>query len=227
MPVRDIRIELAGAGDVDDLRGLFLAMHRHHRDIVRLPLVADDAAWDARRAQYLAWLAEGRATLFVARGSREPAGYALVVIHDGTDDTFPLAPRYAELYSLSVAPRHARAWNRGQTPGCRRRGAPGEGRPAARAQRHVGQHRCAAPVFAARAGARRDRDVPLSDVGCPAKLPAPDCPRTCGSSWQCERRASGLGARRLRRLRERRALVLGRCIDRVSVGPGKARGPRA
>ena len=104
MPVRDIRIELAGADDIDDLRGLYLAMHRHHRDIVRLPLVADDAAWDARRAQYLAWLAEGRATLFVARGSHEPAGYALVVIHDGTDDTFPLAPRYAELYSLSVAP---------------------------------------------------------------------------------------------------------------------------
>jgi ribosomal protein S18 acetylase RimI-like enzyme len=104
MPSRDIRIESAGAGDVDDLRELFLAMHHHHWDIVGLPLVADDAAWDARRAQYLAWLAEGRATLLVARGDDEPAGYAFVIIHVGTDDTFPLAPRYAELYSLSVAP---------------------------------------------------------------------------------------------------------------------------
>jgi ribosomal protein S18 acetylase RimI-like enzyme len=25
------------------------------------------------------------------------------VLHDGADDTFPLAPRYAELYTLSVA----------------------------------------------------------------------------------------------------------------------------
>jgi ribosomal protein S18 acetylase RimI-like enzyme len=104
MPSRDIRIERAGAGDVDDLRALYLAMHRHHRDIVPFPVVSDDAAWDARRAQYLAWLADGCATLFVARGDGEPAGYAFVVIHDGTDDTFPLAPRYAELYSLSVAP---------------------------------------------------------------------------------------------------------------------------
>ena len=55
-------------------------------------------------AQYLAWMAERRATLFLARGDHEPVGYAFVVIHDGTDDTFPLAPRYAELYSFSVAP---------------------------------------------------------------------------------------------------------------------------
>ncbi|MGZ6693542.1 MAG: GNAT family N-acetyltransferase [Solirubrobacteraceae bacterium] len=32
-------------------------------------------------------------------------GYALVCIEDGPDDTFPVAERYAELYSLSVAPQ--------------------------------------------------------------------------------------------------------------------------
>ena len=31
-------------------------------------------------------------------------GYAFTVLHDGTDDTFQLAPRYAELYTLAVAP---------------------------------------------------------------------------------------------------------------------------
>jgi GNAT superfamily N-acetyltransferase len=35
----------------------------------------------------------------------DPVGYALVVWHEGADDTFPLAPRYAELYTLSVAER--------------------------------------------------------------------------------------------------------------------------
>ena len=32
-------------------------------------------------------------------------GYALVCIEDGPDDTFPVGERYAELYSLSVAPQ--------------------------------------------------------------------------------------------------------------------------
>ena len=32
-------------------------------------------------------------------------GYAFVCIERGPDDTFPLGDRYAELYSLSVAPR--------------------------------------------------------------------------------------------------------------------------
>ena len=93
----------AGVEAVDDLRPLFLALHRHHRSLVELPLVADDEAWRARRATYLEWFDEGRALLFVARAQDTPVGYALVVWHEGADDTFPLAPRYAELYTLSVA----------------------------------------------------------------------------------------------------------------------------
>jgi len=98
-----IAVERAGPGDVASLRDLFLAMHAHHRAIGVRPLVDDNAAWEARRATYLAWFGEGRAMLFLARADGVPVGYALVVLHDGTDDTFPLAPRYAELYSLSVA----------------------------------------------------------------------------------------------------------------------------
>ena len=97
-----VTVAQCGAESVDDLRPLFLALHRHHRSVSDLPLVADDEAWQARRATYLAWFAEGRALLFVA-AEETPVGYALVVWHEGADDTFPLAPRYAELYTLSVA----------------------------------------------------------------------------------------------------------------------------
>ena len=37
--------------------------------------------------------------------STDLVGYALVCIEDGPDDTFPVGERYAELYSLSVAPQ--------------------------------------------------------------------------------------------------------------------------
>jgi GNAT superfamily N-acetyltransferase len=99
----DVTVARVGAEAVDGLRDLFLALHRHHRAVVDLPLVADDEAWRARRATYLAWFAEGRALLFVASASETPVGYALLVWHEGADDTFPLAPRYAEIYTLSVA----------------------------------------------------------------------------------------------------------------------------
>jgi hypothetical protein len=101
--VPDISVARAGVEAVDDLRGLFLALHRHHRAVVDLPLVGDEEAWQERRRTYLAWFAEDRALLFVARADRSPVGYALVVLHDGANDTFPLAPRYAEVYTLSVA----------------------------------------------------------------------------------------------------------------------------
>lgn len=98
-----VTVARAGVESVDDLHPLFLALHRHHRSVTDLPLVADDEAWRARRATYRAWFAEGRALLFVARAGETPVGYALVVWHEGSDDTFPLAPRYAELFTLSVA----------------------------------------------------------------------------------------------------------------------------
>jgi ribosomal protein S18 acetylase RimI-like enzyme len=78
-------------------------MHDHHREVTDLPLVDDEEAWRARRATYLTWFAEGRARLVVAGLDGQPVGYAFVVIHEGANDTFPLAPRYAEIYTLSVA----------------------------------------------------------------------------------------------------------------------------
>jgi ribosomal protein S18 acetylase RimI-like enzyme len=70
-----------------------------------IPLIdSDDAAWEARRAAYAEHLADGSGFLHVADEDGVAVGYAFTVLRDATDDTFPLAPRYAELYTLSVAP---------------------------------------------------------------------------------------------------------------------------
>ena len=100
-----VRIRLAGEEQVDDLRELWLALHRHHRLTAALqPLVADDeTSWQRRRATYLAWLNAGQALLLIATIDEQPVGYAMVHLLHGPDDTWPLGERYAELYSLSVA----------------------------------------------------------------------------------------------------------------------------
>jgi hypothetical protein len=104
------RLELAGAERVDDLSALWLALHHHHRVVVgTLPLVEDDElSWQRRRALYLDRLGSGNGFLVVAVEGNDVVGYALVCIEDGPDDTFPVGERYAELYSLSVAPHRPR-----------------------------------------------------------------------------------------------------------------------
>jgi ribosomal protein S18 acetylase RimI-like enzyme len=92
--------------ELDLLEPLWLALHRHHRTV--LPpgtLVADDAAsWARRRALYRGWMEDGDALVLVAERAGELAGYAVAHLQDGPDDTFAVGDRYAELYSLSVAP---------------------------------------------------------------------------------------------------------------------------
>ena len=100
-------ITRAGADRLDDLRLLFLALHQHHRHVTPrpIPLIeSDDAAWRARRDAYAEFLADGSGFLHVADANGVAVGYAFTVLREATDDTFPLAPRYAELYTLSVAP---------------------------------------------------------------------------------------------------------------------------
>jgi ribosomal protein S18 acetylase RimI-like enzyme len=101
-----IRVELAGVDRVDDVRKLWLELHRHHRAVVRtLSLVADDvASWERRRALYLDRLRPESGFLALAIEGDTVVGYAFVCIERGPDDTFPVGDRYAELYSLSVAP---------------------------------------------------------------------------------------------------------------------------
>ena|SRR5215469_13973550 len=99
-----IDIALAGADRLDDLRDLWLALHRHHRATAAPPVVADDeASWQRRRATYSAWLASDEALLLLATRDGRPVGYAMVHLLTGPDDTWPVGERWAELYSLSVA----------------------------------------------------------------------------------------------------------------------------
>jgi ribosomal protein S18 acetylase RimI-like enzyme len=99
-----VRLELAGLDRVDQLRELWLELHRHHRAVVgAVPLVADDElSWQRRRALYLDRLGSDTGFLVVAVQRDTVVGYALVCVEHGPDDTFPVAERYAELYSLSV-----------------------------------------------------------------------------------------------------------------------------
>jgi ribosomal protein S18 acetylase RimI-like enzyme len=103
-----MRVELAGADRVDEVRELWLELHRHHRTVVgTLPLVEDDeASWQRRRALYVNRLIAETGFLVLAVARQAAVGYALVCTEHGPDDTFPLGDTYAELYSLSVAASH-------------------------------------------------------------------------------------------------------------------------
>jgi ribosomal protein S18 acetylase RimI-like enzyme len=106
LPTNCLRLELAGVERVDEVRELWLDLHRHHRAVVgTLPLVVDDElSWQRRRALYVDRLSLDNGFLVLAAAEEAVVGYALVCIEDGPDDTFPVGDRYAELYSLSVAP---------------------------------------------------------------------------------------------------------------------------
>ena len=100
------QLEPARADRIDELRGLWLELHYHHRRVVgSLPLIDDDElSWQRRRALYLDRLSSGHAFLVLARQPEGVVGYAFVCIEQGPDDTFPVGEQFAELYSLSVAP---------------------------------------------------------------------------------------------------------------------------
>ena len=101
-----VSIELVGSERVDDLRRLWLALHQHHRETAALQALVtnDELSWQRRRATYLTWLGSGNAFALIASAAGRPVGYAMVLIHDGPDDTWRVGERYAEVYSLSVIP---------------------------------------------------------------------------------------------------------------------------
>jgi ribosomal protein S18 acetylase RimI-like enzyme len=101
--------ELSHIAELGQLEPLWLALHRHHRTVSPVTrLVEDDAAsWAARRADYERWMRSGNAIALVADLPPNTAvGYLFAQLHDGPDDTFAVGARYAEIYSLSVAPTH-------------------------------------------------------------------------------------------------------------------------
>ena len=101
-----MKLELAGSERLDEVRELWLELHHHHQDVVTtVPLVKDDErSWERRRELYAGRLRAGTGFLVLASEAEAVVGYALVCIEEGPDDTFPVGDRYAELYSLSVAP---------------------------------------------------------------------------------------------------------------------------
>lgn len=58
-----------------------------------------------RLATYRHFFDRGIAMLHTATADGGLVGYSMTIVEDATDDTFPLAPRAAEVYSLSVAPQ--------------------------------------------------------------------------------------------------------------------------
>jgi GNAT superfamily N-acetyltransferase len=100
-----LEIVAAGAERVDELEPLWLALHRHHREVAAHPVVADDgASWARRQAWYLEMLTGGEDVLLIAERDARPVGYAYVHLHHGPDDTWPVDGRWGELVSLSVLP---------------------------------------------------------------------------------------------------------------------------
>ncbi|MBV8953061.1 MAG: GNAT family N-acetyltransferase [Solirubrobacterales bacterium] len=99
-------IELGDTERVDDVRELWLELHRHHRQVVAsLPLVDDDElSWQRRRTLYVERLRQDGFLVLACDAASTTLGYAFVCIEQGPDDTFPVGDRYAELYSLSVSP---------------------------------------------------------------------------------------------------------------------------
>jgi len=98
-------INTGSVRDIPELRAAFLSLHKHHRALSRIALTEpDERAWTERVSTYEEYFAEGRALLHVARLDGRCVGYALTVLHRGSDDTFPMGAGYAELYTLAVLP---------------------------------------------------------------------------------------------------------------------------
>jgi len=92
---------------LDDLAPLWMELHAHHREVASYSdLVEDlDASWQRRRSWYRRLLDEGAAYI-VARNDDGPAGYAMVSLALGPDDTFAARGGIAEVVTLVVARRH-------------------------------------------------------------------------------------------------------------------------
>ena len=98
-------IALAGPDRIDELRPLWLELHHHHARVSRVqPFVDDETSWAARRRSYVETFEDGGFAL-VAEDDAGLAGYAVVRIHHGPDDSWALEDRYGEVWTVVVAER--------------------------------------------------------------------------------------------------------------------------
>jgi GNAT superfamily N-acetyltransferase len=94
-------IVLAGSERVDELRPLWLQLHHHHASVSPVqPFVDDETSWAMRRSGYVEILGNGGFVLIAEDDGL--AGYALVKIHEGGDDSWALADRWGEVWTLVV-----------------------------------------------------------------------------------------------------------------------------
>jgi ribosomal protein S18 acetylase RimI-like enzyme len=99
------QIAIAGPERIDELRPLWLELHHHHQAVSRVqPFVDDETSWAARRRSYVATFDHGGFAL-VAEEDGALAGYAMVRLHEGPDDSWAFEQRYAEVWTLVVAER--------------------------------------------------------------------------------------------------------------------------
>jgi ribosomal protein S18 acetylase RimI-like enzyme len=99
------RIALAGLDRVDELGPLWLQLHHHHQRVSRVqPFVDDETSWAVRRRGYVEIFEAGGFAL-IAEDDEGLAGYAMVKLHEGGDDSWALEDRWAEVWTLVVAER--------------------------------------------------------------------------------------------------------------------------
>jgi GNAT superfamily N-acetyltransferase len=99
-----VTLERGGAELLAEIEPLWLALFDHHRAIgsAGLPTIDRAETWPRRRALYDRLLATPDAFVLLARREGVAAGYALVHVHEGADDTWPTGERIAELESFVV-----------------------------------------------------------------------------------------------------------------------------
>ncbi|WP_461003665.1 GNAT family N-acetyltransferase [Streptomonospora sediminis] len=109
--VPTLRYRYLGSADVDQLAGLWAALHEQHsttaphlEDIITR--VNADESWRRRRAQYLAWLNEPETLAVVAERGGESVGYAMVTIRENEQGSWDRGSRVAVVQTLSVHPDH-------------------------------------------------------------------------------------------------------------------------
>jgi ribosomal protein S18 acetylase RimI-like enzyme len=99
------QIAIAGPECIDVLRPLWLELHHHHRSVSLVqPFVDDATSWTLRRRSYVETFAAGGFAL-LAHEDGALAGYAMVRVHEGPDDSWALADRYGEVWTLLVTER--------------------------------------------------------------------------------------------------------------------------
>jgi ribosomal protein S18 acetylase RimI-like enzyme len=102
----EISIQRVMTSELELVEPLWNALREHHASIVPAlgPPRSRAESWQRRRGQYAQWLTEPGSFMLLAKRGRDPIGYAMVHLREGSP-TWPLSERAGELETLSVHPR--------------------------------------------------------------------------------------------------------------------------